>query len=104
LPIPRQVFTFADRYPQETPMGQCNAQVFPNITPAQFEILMEKAHAGGIEISGNSGTASKFGIDVGWNYDPESQQLTIQATHVPFFVSCNDINLKIQKLVESSLG
>lgn len=85
-------------------MGQCAAQVFQNITPEQFATLIDKANAAGITITGNSGSASKLGIDVSWNYDPEVQQLNIQCTHVPFFVSCNDVNLKIQGLVRDSLS
>lgn len=85
-------------------MGQCNAQVFSSITQEQFATLMEKAQAAGIAISGNSGSASRMGIDVSWNYTAEDQQLVIQCTHVPFFVSCNDVNLKIQGLVRDSLA
>jgi hypothetical protein len=85
-------------------MGQCTAQVFQSITSDQFATLMEKANAAGIAISSNRGTASKMGIEVGWNYDPECLQLIIQCTHVPFFVSCNDVNLKIQGLVRDSLS
>jgi len=85
-------------------MGQCTAQVFQDITAEQFTILIEKASAAGIAIRGDSGTASKMGIEVSWNYDLESRQLVIQCTHVPFFVSCNDVNLKIQGLVRDSLS
>jgi hypothetical protein len=85
-------------------MGQCTAQVFQQITPERFSILIDKANAAGIAISGNSGSASKMGIEVSWNYDPDAQQLIIQCTHVPFFVSCNDVNVKIQGLVKDSLG
>jgi hypothetical protein len=85
-------------------MGQCPSQTFNNITPEQFAKLCEKAQAAGIPLNGNSGTAEKMGIEVTWNYSPDSQQLNIQSTHVPFFVSCNDVNTRISNLISQTLS
>jgi hypothetical protein len=85
-------------------MGQCPQQLFDNITPEQFAALCEKAQASGIPISGDSGVAEKMGIEVTWNYNPESRVLTIQCTHVPFFVSCNDVNMRINALIQQTLS
>ncbi len=78
-------------------------QLFSNISPAQFATLQEKAAAAGIPISGNSGSASKMGVEVVWNYAPESQQLSLQCLKTPFFISVSDVNQKIHDLVTQTL-
>jgi hypothetical protein len=83
-------------------MEQNEAQVFSGITPEQFAKLTEKAKDAGIEISGNSGTASEFGVEVAWNYAPEAQHLTLQCLKTPFFISAAQVNAKIQALVKES--
>ena len=45
-----------------------------------------------------------MGIEVTWNYSPDSQQLNIQCTHVPFFVSCSDVNTRIGTLISQTLS
>ena len=85
-------------------MGHCPQQLFDNITPDQFAKLCVQAQSSGIPISGDSGTAEKMGIEVTWNYDPELKRLTIQCTHVPFFVSCNDVNTRISSLINQTLA
>ena len=66
--------------------------------------MLQKAQAGGLNLSGNSGTASKFGVDVAWNYDPAKQELTFQCLSVPFFMKTGDVNAKIEALVKQSLA
>jgi hypothetical protein len=85
-------------------MGHSATQVFSGISPAQFATLQVKAQAAGIDLGGNSGTASKFGVEVSWNYSPESQALTLQCLSTPFFVKPEEVNAKIQALVKESLG
>jgi len=85
-------------------MGQCCAQTFSGITAAQFSLLSEKGKAAGIDICGHCGTTERSGIVITWEYQPETQQLTIQCTHAPFYVSCNDVNIRIHKLIEASLA
>jgi hypothetical protein len=79
-------------------------QVFSGITPAQFEKLIQKANASGIQISGNSGSASKFGVEITWNYSPETLALTLHCLHTPFFVKPAEVNAKIAALVKESLA
>jgi hypothetical protein len=79
-------------------------QVFSGITPDQFSKLIEKAKVAGIDLAGNSGTASKFGVEISWNYIPEAQDLTLHCLHTPFFVKPADVNAKIQALVKESLA
>jgi hypothetical protein len=85
-------------------MSPCPPQLFPNVTPAQFDCLTQKATASGINISGNTGSATQDGITVEWTFDPATSILNIQCTSAPFFVPCAAVNSKIQALVQSCLA
>jgi len=85
-------------------MEQCPPQVFSGITLEQFEKLSAKAQGAGIGLRGNSGAASKFGVEIGWNYSAAAQQLTIQCLQTPFFVKPEDVDAKIEALVKESLA
>lgn len=83
---------------------QCEPQVFSNVSPEQYATLVQKASGAGIDMSGNSGTASKFGVEVSWSYLPDKQELTLQCLNTPFFMSAEDINERLHALVKSSIG
>ena len=85
-------------------MPQCAPQVFSGITPEQYTVLTAKAKTAGIDLNGNSGTASKFGVEVAWNYVPEKQELTLQCLRTPFFVSADDVDVKLRALVNQTLA
>lgn len=85
-------------------MSQTAPQIFQGITPGQYSKLVEKAKAVGIDLAGNSGTASKFGVEIAWNYAPDKQELTLHCLHTPFFVKPEDVNAKISALVKESLA
>ncbi len=85
-------------------MGQSAPQIFSGIAPGQYATLVEKAKKAGIELSGNSGTATKLGVEVAWNYSPETQQLTLHCLKTPFFMSAEDVRTKLETLVQQSLG
>lgn len=85
------------------PMAQTAPQVFSSITPAQFAKLSEKAKGAGIDLNGNAGSASKFGVEVAWNYSPEKQELILQCLSAPFFLSSEQVNEKLRALVKESL-
>ncbi len=85
-------------------MAQGTPQVFPGITPEQYAKLMARAQSAGLNLSGNSGTATKFGVEVTWNYSPEAQELTLQCLRTPIFVKPEAVNAKIQALVKETLG
>jgi hypothetical protein len=85
-------------------VAQCEPQVFSNISPEQYATLVQKARGAGIDMTGNSGTASKFGVEVSWSYLPDKQELTLQCLNTPFFMSADDINSRLQTLVKNSLG
>ncbi len=84
-------------------MSNTTPQVFNNISPEQFARLAAKAHTVGIELSGNSGSATKMGVEVAWNYSPESQQLTLQCLKTPFFIHAEDVHRRIAALVTETL-
>ena len=85
-------------------MGQSAPQVFKGVTPEQYARLVEKAKVAGIDLTGPSGTASKFGVEVAWNYAADAQQLTLHCLKAPFFMSTKDVDAKIQTLVNESLA
>jgi hypothetical protein len=80
------------------------AEVFSNITPAQYATLAQKVSEAGIALSGLSGTASKFGVQIAWNYVEAAHQLTIQVLHTSFFQKPEDVYTKINQLVQDALG
>jgi len=85
-------------------MAPSAPQVFQGITPEQYAHLVAKAKASGFDLNGNSGTASKFGASIAWNYNPTAQELTLQCLKAPFFMSSNDINARLQSLVKENLA
>jgi hypothetical protein len=85
-------------------VGQCAPQVFSGITPEQYAKLAAKAQAAGIDLSGDSGTASKFGVEMAWNYSPSTQELTLHCLRTPFFVKAEDVNEKIAALVKEAVA
>jgi hypothetical protein len=88
---------------KEIIVAQSSPQVFTGITPAQYANLTEKARSAGIEMNGNSGRASKMGVEVEWHYSPELQELTLTCLHTPFFMSADDVNARLHALVTESL-
>jgi len=89
---------------EEKDVGESKTQVFSGITSAQYAKLVEKVNAAGIEISGNSGRASKMGVDVAWSYTEASQQLELTCLHTPFFLSTDEVNAKLRDLVSEALS
>ena len=84
-------------------MSSSEPQIFQNITPAQFARLAEKVQAAGIDINGNSGTTSKMGVEVTWNYSPDSCELSFQCLKAPFFIHPEDVNQRIYALVNETV-
>jgi hypothetical protein len=84
-------------------MAAGTPQVFSGITPAKYAALVEKANSSCVAMSGNSGRATKMGVEVEWNYSPEKQELVLTCHRTPFFVSAEDINIRLQELVKQAL-
>jgi hypothetical protein len=85
-------------------MAQSEPLVFSGITPENYATLIQKAQAAGLNLTGDSGKATKFGVEVSWNYSAEEQQLTIQCLGTPFFVKPDQVNAKIQAIVKETLS
>lgn len=88
-------------------MAQCEEQEFAGITSEQFRTFLEKAESMGIPGlagQGNTGQASRSGVTIRWNYDPDSQQLTVQCTDSPMLLPCSLINSKIREAVAKGVA
>jgi hypothetical protein len=85
-------------------MAQSAPQVFSGVTPEQYARLSEKTRAAGIDLTGMSGTASKYGVEVAYNYSPAKQELTLHCLRTPFFMTADDVNAKLHALVNESLA
>lgn len=78
------------------------AEVWNNVTPAQYDALVEKAQENGIPIVGESGQAQKMGVAVMWSYADET--LTIQVMNAPFFISEETVAKDIAAMVDGVLA
>ena len=83
-------------------MGISAPQTFKGVAPERYENLAERARAAGIPLEGNSGSAALFGIEVCWNYSPETHELTVQCLRTPFFMKLGEVEAKIRSLVEQT--
>jgi hypothetical protein len=83
-------------------MAASPPQVFHNVSPENYATLVEKANQAGIQLTGNAGKASQYGVEVEWNYSPEDRELSIQVLTAPFFMSADTINARIKKMVEET--
>ena len=90
--------------PGERSMSKSAPQLFRGVTPDQYSRLIHKAKGAGIDLNGDSGTASKFGVEVAWNYSRASQELSLQTVKTPFFMSAADVDARILSLVRESLA
>ena len=77
---------------------------FQGITPEQYAALVAKANAAGLALSGDSGTASRFGVEVSWGYKPESGLLSIQCLRSPFFMKPEEVNARIEAVIRESVA
>ena len=84
-------------------MADSSPQVFQGVAPEQYAQLVQKARSAGIEMSGDSGRASRMGVEVEWNYSAEQQELTLTCVRAPFFMSTQDVNEKLRTVVRESL-
>ena len=86
-------------------MSACAMQTFNNVTPAAWESAKQVvATKFGVQISTDSGTVSSDGFTVHWNYDAQTEILSIQCTDSPIFIPCSVINSEIHDMVEATLN
>jgi hypothetical protein len=77
---------------------------FQGISPQQYAALVAKANAAGLALSGNSGTASRLGVEVTWSYEPESGLLSIHCLRTPFFMKPDEVNARIEAVVREAVA
>lgn len=85
-------------------MGACAKLTYNKFTPKCWECCVEMAKKHyGIDINKPSGETSKDGFTIRWEYYENTQTLSIQCTHSPFWVSCGTINGRIDDEIMSCL-
>jgi hypothetical protein len=85
-------------------MTENDPLAFSRITPEQFATLCAKAKDAGIELDGSSGTTSKYGVEVRWDYDTAQRRLVLEVLKTPFFIDAADVYAKLRSLVNQSLA
>ena len=85
-------------------MAGCAAVSFNSVSPAVFNCLVAKAAEYGITISSDSGTASKSGFKVSWNYNRVGSTLKIQCLDKPLLVPCSLVKSTIKSTVQGCGG
>jgi len=85
-------------------MAGCPAVSFTNVTPAVFTCLGKKAAEHGITISGDSGTASKSGFKISWNYNRAASTLSLQCLDKPGLVPCSLVKSTMKSTVQGCGG
>lgn len=85
-------------------MSEARSQVFSGISPEQYAKLVERAHAVGFEIGGNSGSVKKMGVEVAWDYSEQDQKLELTCVHAPFFVSADEVDARLRAIVSEALA
>jgi hypothetical protein len=81
-------------------MSACNEQVFNGITPARWECIRQAMQGRtGVSLATDTGTASKSGFTMRWNFDPLAQVLTVQCLEKPFIVPCSVIESTLTGIV-----
>lgn len=85
-------------------MKESQPQIFQNVSGEVYSRLVAKAKDSGINIVGPSGTASKFGVEVAWNYSESTRELSLHCLKTPFFMSREDVEKKLATLVSESMA
>jgi len=86
-------------------MSACAMLTYNNVTQAAWDSAKQAVETQyGIQIPTDSGSASKDGFTVHWNFDAGAQILSIQCTDSPIFVPCSAINSEINNMIEATLN
>lgn len=85
-------------------MAGCPSQSFTNVTQSVWDCLVQKAAGYGITISSPSGSASKLGVTVQWNWSSASGTLTMQCTDKPFIIGCGKVESTMNEVVTGCGG
>lgn len=80
----------------------CAMQSFNNVEANVWTCIVQKLAQQGIDITGPSGTQSKGGYTVWWNYDGSTLQVQV-TQHPPILPTCSMINGKIHDEIEECM-
>ena len=75
----------------------CSEITIEQISPELYARLLSEATAAGAKFEGAK--ASLSGLEFDWNFDEAAQVLHVTATKKPFYVTCSEVESKIQELV-----
>jgi hypothetical protein len=90
---------------EEDTMSACAMQTYNNVTQAAWQSAKQTVPVKfGVQITSDSGNASSGGYTVHWNYDSNTEILSIQCTDSPLLVPCSFINSEINNMVEATLN
>ena len=87
-------------------MGRCAPQRFPRFTSECIQALRARVQTAGVDpdtAAGGktSGSASRAGFTIEWNYDSADQVLTVQCVAAPVYVPCSLITAQIARWISS---
>jgi hypothetical protein len=77
----------------------CPSITLTGITTENYQTLLAKAAAQGLNLAGTTGSTEYQGMQFLWNYDAAAGSLTIQCTDKPIFIPCSMIESRIRALV-----
>lgn len=85
--------------PGNDPMS-CPAITFPAIDQTFYRKLYDQAVAAGVKFDGQQ--AEINGIVLDWNYDVQTQTLSVTCLKKPFFISCADVDNRVADLIQKA--
>jgi len=81
----------------------CDPVTFPNVNPEHWDLIESKVKESGIILNADHGTVQIESTELLWDYQRETETLTVQCTHKLFILPCARVNAKIQELFFSTL-
>jgi hypothetical protein len=85
-------------------MTACAMQTFNNVTPSAWQSIKQAVAGYDIEITTDSGTATKDGLTIEWNHSEQNGLLSIQCLAYPWPANCSYVNGKIHDAIEACLA
>lgn len=76
----------------------CDPITFANISPSNWATIEAQAKFQSVDIETSQGTEMIGPASMKWDYEESTQTLTVQCLSKPWYISCNEVNLKIREL------
>ena len=89
---------------QPASANTCTTLSVPNVTQANWQCVQNLAASKGFPISGNSGSESKFGCEVGYDYSSSSQVAKFELIRKSFFcpLSCQSFEKEANTIISQA--